>query len=103
MGKKEFRNFGDLTDLNKNLDEICRMCWFDDEENKVSMRCSEILTEFNTNSAIVLFCYGTHISVGTGEKLEYPKKPSQGARENERAAKITPSMHTPVLVLMVSR
>ena len=36
LGKKEFQNFGDLNYLNKNLDETCRMCWFDGDEDKVS-------------------------------------------------------------------
>ena len=77
MGKKEFRNFGDLTDLNKNLDEICRMCWFDDDENKVSVRCSEILTEFIPTqlslSDVVILLWNSYFG-GCRRKTGVPKE-----------------------------
>ena len=34
LSTKAFNNFGNLSDLQKN-DEVCRMCWFDEDENKV--------------------------------------------------------------------
>lgn len=35
MNKKTFQNYGDIANAEKEVDEICRMCWFDDEERKV--------------------------------------------------------------------